>query len=425
MTEKLITSVVCPGCGCLCDDIDVKIVDGHLEQVNNVCAWGIGRYVDGKKFAHKKERKRPEGHYVFSENGRNFVDLDRACREAAVLIGSAKRIFIYGLCQSGNRAQKVIYNMGRKLGATFIPSEGPLVTLFLEHSRGPGFNFSTLEEVRNRADVVIFWGANPLHSCPRLVSRYALFARGRFTERGEEDRKAFIVDLNPTELTKVSQGVILKDGNDLQLLRALRTLLDGEKPEDYGTVKPKQARELAKALEEGWYITFFCGRGPFYGKEGKLFIRELIDFVKFLNEKTNTVLLPLATDFNTMGFYHTILRSGDRDILGKSLINDIREWCPEKGDVVIGLGNDFLWFLSDDQKAQLKSKGVKVISISSYETLTHVNSAIALTCAMAGIEVNDVAYRLDSLPVNLKAVKESIFPADWEILERIEAFLKI
>ena len=126
-----------------------------------------------------------------------------------------------------------------------------------------------------------------------------------------------------------------------------------------------------------------------------------------------------------MGFYHTILRSGDRDILGKSLINDIREWCPEKGDVVIGLGNDFLWFLSDDQKAQLKSKGVKVISISSYETLTHVNSAIALTCAMAGIEVNDVAYRLDSLPVNLKAVKESIFPADWEILERIEAFLKI
>ncbi|RLB00833.1 MAG: hypothetical protein DRG83_11005 [Deltaproteobacteria bacterium] len=218
---------------------------------------------------------------------------------------------------------------------------------------------------------------------------------------------------------------VLKDGDDLALLRALRTLLNGEKPEEYGTVKPKQARELAKALEEGLYIAFFCGRGPFYGNDGKKFLKEMVNLVAYLNEKANCVLLPLATDFNTMGFYHTILRDGDCDVLGKSLMYDVRDWKPRKGDVVIGLGSDFIWFLSDEQKVRMKTKDVKVISISSYETLTHVNSTVALSCAMAGIEVDDLAYRLDSLPVKLKGIRKPMLPADWEILERLKIFLKI
>jgi len=425
MDEKIITSIVCPGCGCLCDDIDVQLSGGSIVQINNVCSWGIGRFVDRKKFANKKERKRPDGHYTRINGARKSVPLDEACQLAADVIRAAKRVLIYGLCQSGNRAQARIYRLGKKLGATFIPSEGPLVTMFLEQFKQNGLSLCTLEDVRNRADVVVFWGANPIHSCPRLVSRYALFARGRFTERGEEDRKAFIIDLHPTELTKVCNEAILKDGDDLALLRALRTLLNGEKPEEYGTVKPKQARELAKALEEGLYIAFFCGRGPFYGNDGKKFLKEMVDLVAYLNEKANCVLLPLATDFNTMGFYHAILRHGDCNVLGKSLMYDVRDWKPREGDVVIGLGSDFIWFLSDEQKVRMRTKDVKVISISSYETLTHVNCTVALSCAMAGIEVDDLAYRLDSLPVKLKGIRKPMLPADWEILERLETSLKI
>ncbi len=425
MSEKVVTSIVCPGCGCLCDDIDVRMEGNSVLQVNNVCSWGLGRFTDSKKFAQKKERKRPDGHFVLDGDSRKVVSLEDACSKAAEIIMAAGRVFFYGLCQSGNRAQAKIYDLGKKLGATFIPSEGPLVTLFLEESKSAGFSLCTLEEVRNRADVVVFWGANPIHSCPRLVTRYALFARGRFTERGEEDRKAFIVDLNPTELTKVSNRVILKEGDDLALLRALRVLVEGKKVEEYGSVKPGEVKNLAEALKEGQYIAFFCGRGPFYGKTGRVFISELIDLVRFLNKKTDCVLLPLATDFNTMGFYQTVLRNGPAEVVERSIMHDVREWVPAKGDVVIGIGNDFIWFLSDDQKAKMKEEGVSVISISSYETLSHVNSAVSLTCALAGIEVGDVAYRLDCLPVELKGFREPKFPSDREILEMLENYLKI
>ncbi len=425
MSEKVISSIVCPGCGCLCDDIDVKMDNDSILQVNNVCSWGLGRFTDTKKFAQKKERKRPEGHYVRDTESRKIVPLEEACRKAAEIILSAKRIFFYGLCQSGNSAQEKMYELGKKLGAIFIPSEGPLVTLFLLESKERGFNLCTLEEVRNRADVVVFWGANPIHSCPRLVSRYALFARGRFTERGEEDRRAFVIDLDSTELAKVSNKVILKDGDDLSLLRVLKVLLDGKKPESYGGVKTKEVKELAKALEEGLYIAFFCGRGPFYGKKSKEFIREFIGLVKQLDERTNCVLLPLATDFNTMGFYQTILRNGDHTVIERSIMEDVRQWKPMKGDVVIGIGNDFTWFLSDEQKTEMKTEGVDIISISSYETLTHVNSTVSLSCALAGIEVSDVAYRLDSLPVELKGFRKPKFPSDREILEILENYLKV
>ena len=423
MSDKILRSIVCPGCSCLCDDIDIRVSGGSVLQINNVCSWGIGRFVGGKKFAQKKERKRPEGHYISDKKERIAVSVDEACAKAAHIIEKSKRIFIYGLCQCGNRAQARIYEMGKRLNATFIPSEGPLLTLFLKQSVQNGFSLCTLEEVRNRADVVVFWGANPIHSCPRLVSRYAIFARGRFTERGEEDRKAFIVDLQPTELTKLCNEVILKDGNDLALLKAIRKLLKGEKPDNYGTVKPRHARKLAEALNEGLYIAFFCGRGPFYGEEGETFLRELIELVKFLNREKNCVLLPLATDFNTVGFYHVILRNADVDFLKNSVMHDVRSWEPRTGDVIIGLGSDFVWFLSDEQKRAMKEKEVRIVSISSYETLTHVNSSVALSCAMAGIEVEDLCFRLDSIPVKLSAIMEPVFPADWEILEKLDALL--
>ncbi len=52
-----------------------------------------------------------------------------------------------------------------------------------------GLAWAPLEVIRDEADAVLFWGANPIHSAPRQVVRYAVFARGRFTERGIEDRQ--------------------------------------------------------------------------------------------------------------------------------------------------------------------------------------------------------------------------------------------
>ena len=419
MAIETFESIICPGCSCLCDDIDLVVTDGEITEINNICTWGIGRFVGGKKFAQKKERKRPEGHFIRSEGKSTQVDVEEACKKAASVLRGGERLFFYGLGQSGASAQEKVFRMGKNLDAVFIPSEGPLLTLFLEYSRRKGANICTLEEIRHQADVVVFWGANPIHSCPRLPARYAFFARGRFAERGEEDRKAFIVDLQATELAKVFQQVIIEAGNDLVLLRAVSDLLRGETPSDYGA-KPKHVRELAKALQEGSYVAIFCGRGPFYRKDSERFIREMFDLTEILNQERNAVFLPLATDFNTRGFYQILLREGFGKRERKSVMLDVQHWEPESGDVIFALGSDFIWFLSEKQREALKRKTAKIVSISAYETLTHLQAQVAVSCALVGIEVSDVAYRLDGLPFLLKAVKKASFPSDREIMEMIE-----
>ena len=49
-----------------------------------------------------------------------------------------------------------------------------------------GISGSTAGEVTNRADLVVYWGTNPMDSMPRHLSRYAVYPRGFFRERGNE-----------------------------------------------------------------------------------------------------------------------------------------------------------------------------------------------------------------------------------------------
>ena len=51
-------SIICPGCGCLCDDLDVTVEGDRIVEVTNVCLWGVSRFFHAKKFHPKKERHR-------------------------------------------------------------------------------------------------------------------------------------------------------------------------------------------------------------------------------------------------------------------------------------------------------------------------------------------------------------------------------
>ena len=57
---------------------------------------------------------------------------------------------------------------------------------------------ATLGEVKNRADVVVFWGADPVVSHPRHWQRYSVEPRGRFIPQGRAGRTVIVVDQQRT-----------------------------------------------------------------------------------------------------------------------------------------------------------------------------------------------------------------------------------
>ncbi|HSO73186.1 MAG TPA: hypothetical protein VLR91_11160, partial [Thermodesulfobacteriota bacterium] len=98
--QARIESAICPGCACLCDDIDITVVDGRIDQVANICLWGAGKMLSHKRFHPKKERRRLSEPQLKHHGLWQTVTYEAAITKAAEILVKAKRPVIYGLTNS-------------------------------------------------------------------------------------------------------------------------------------------------------------------------------------------------------------------------------------------------------------------------------------------------------------------------------------
>lgn len=410
-------SVVCPGCGCLCDDLDLTLEDGRIVAVNNVCLWGVSRFIQSKKFHPKKDRRRLSTPQVRRQGRWQEVSYDAALEEAAAILTRARRPVIYGLTNVGSWAQEAALHLARGLGARLEPADLGLMAPYYRSLARHGVFWAPLEVIRDEADTVLFWGANPLHSNPRHVVRYAVFARGRFTERGIEDRRVAAVDLYGTELAKFCRPFIaIEPGQELDLARGVAALLEGE-PLDSPRIKG--TGRLAEFMGQADFGVIFAGRG--LGYQAPKLWDLLSGMVARLNTRRRWALFPLSGDFNASGLYHLLLSQlgsaaapdfgGIGGLTTHATPVDFREV-----DAVLVAGADFLWFLPGEQVQDLKERQVPLVVLSPYANRTTAQAQVVLPVALAGVETMEVAYRMDGLPLVLRPVLPASLPPDHEVL---------
>jgi formylmethanofuran dehydrogenase subunit B len=411
-------SIICTGCGCLCDDLDVAMAEGQLLEVSNVCLWGLSRFFSCKKFHPKKERHRllePLGRL----NGRlQGISYETALAQTAEILGQARRPLIYGLTNTGSLAQQAALQLARKLKARLEPGDLAFKAPYYHSIKKHGLYWSPLEVIRDEADTVLFWGANPLHSCPRHLVRYSVFARGRFTERGVEDRQAAAVDIHRTEMAEFCRLFVqVEPGQELQLLQGIREHLQG-RPGPGPRVKG--TKKLAEFLSQADFGVIFVGRGATYN-QGFAVLDELGSLAAQLGENKPFVLFPLGSDFNSAGLYHLLLNetgvpeAPDFGREGGLLTSSAPvDW--EEFDAILVVGADLFWFLPQDQAMALQNRRVPVVCISPFANRTTAGSRVVFPAALAGLETAEVAYRMDGLPLVLKQLLPTALPSDWEIL---------
>jgi formylmethanofuran dehydrogenase subunit B len=411
-------SIICTGCGCLCDDLDVTLAQGQLLEVANVCLWGLNRFFPTKRFHPRKERRRlleP----LSRQNGRlQKVSYAAALEQAAAILGTARRPLIYGLTNTGSWAQDAALQLARKLKARLEPADLAFKAPYYQSLRKHGLYWAPLEVIRDEADTVLFWGANPLHSCPRHLVRYSVFARGRFTERGVEERQVAAVDICQTEMAKLCQLFVqIEPGQELPLLKGIGEHLpesQGPRPQVRGT------RKLAKFLSQANFGVIFFGRGATY-HQGLAVLDQLGGLAARLGQEKPFALFPLASDFNSQGLYHLLLNElgapeapdfGHNGGLHTSATPvDFGEF-----DAILVLGADLFWFLPEDQALALQGRQVPVVSLSPFANRTTACSQVVLPTALAGLETPEVAYRMDGLPLVLKKLLPTALPGDREVL---------
>ncbi|MBW1992192.1 MAG: molybdopterin-dependent oxidoreductase [Deltaproteobacteria bacterium] len=413
--ERREESVICPGCACLCDDLDLILEDDRPVAVHNVCTWGVGKFLTEKRLRPKKERRRLN-HPLVRRHGRlEEVSYEAALTEAAAILTAARRPVIYGLTSSGSRAQEAALALAQKLKARLEPADLAFMAPYYQALQKHGLLWAPLEVIRDEADTLVYWGANPLHSCPRHVVRHAVFARGRYTALGLEDRRVAAVDLYRTELAKFCHLYLcLAPEQELALVDAVTASLQGG-PEP----RNPEARQLTDFLAQASYGVIFCGRGVAYG--GADLFDRLAGLAAVLNRKAPFVLFPLPGDFNAAGLYHLLLRE-----LGSPFAPDFAKPPEEQFhaepldfrevDALLVTGADLFWLLQTEQAQDLQERRVPIVALGPFADRTTAQAQVCLPVALDGIETAEIAHRLDGLPVFLRPVLPAPAPATHQVL---------
>ncbi len=395
-----VENCVCFGCSALCDDIICEVEDEKIISVKNVCLWGLSRFMGKKRFSELKRER------VFSpllRKGKRLLPIsyDEAFHIACSYIKEAKSVLFYGLLSTSFESQLAIFDLFLEKDGILCPENGYVFDMICKMQKNPLFSTSTFEEIRNEYDTIVFWGCNPLHSCPRNLSRYTLFARGLFRERGFEDRNCYTFDIQKTEMEKVGK------------LFLVESLKDSER------LSESDISELFKKIEVSSGVAIFLGYGFFRG--GKKRLDMLFEILSKVKERTKFSIIPFINQYNFFGIINAsllklsdfppFLKRGKKisrihtfDFL--NLFKDV--------DIAFVLGADPLWWY--DEKIEFEKP---LIVVDPYLSRTAARSTLFIPSALLGIESEGNAFRTDNLPFFGKKIVSSKFMSDEEIVRRI------
>ncbi len=403
---------VCTGCALLCDDIELKTEDNVVLGVNNACSKGVARI----KGSSDPAKCLVEG---------KAAEIDDGIKAAIQILGQARNPLIFGLGNSTLEAQDRAIAIAQKLNGyiddTSSFCQGPLIEAILDEK----VRTCTLDEVRDHADVVFYWGADPASSHPRHLSMYSYFPRGKERQRGwEEDRTAVCIDVRCSDT-----GIVCGDGfyqippqKDTELIQALIQALSGKVPK-ISFMAPKEVLKLASMMKKAQFGVICVGLGLLYSLDELDVLFELMDR---LNEVSNFHIIPMVGQYNMRGFDQTLHEqtgyinrvhfdaSGIEHGPECSAVELLKEGSV---DAALVIGSDPLSSLPGTIASHLKT--IPVITIDPSVTLTSKVAKVCLPCSRGGVESGGRAVRMDGVEVELRTALSAAVLSDVEILERI------
>lgn len=403
----------CTGCALLCEDIQVSIRDNTIETVEHACLKAKSRLFGCGRSA------RPTIDQV-------EVDIYEAIGHAAQILKYADKPLLYGWSNSTSEAQLAGIELAQTLGAVIDSTSSFCQGITINEILKNNIPSCTLEDVREKADVIVYWGADPMSSHPRHLSKYSYFPRGELRQRGyEEDRTAISIDVWQSRTAKICRNGFYRipPGGDAELIRALMDGLSGQVPKLSYDFDVKRILELAAVLKKAEFGVIFVGLGLVYSIKNNMQL--LSDFLIRLNEFSNFFLIPMAGHFNMRGFNHNLFEKtgyvyrvkftdgGARSGIEYSVIEQLKNGT----DTLIIVGSDPITSLPAYVSKRLKD--IPVILIDPCMNLTSRVADVTIPCAASGIEVGGTAIRMDGKNTEISSLIQGDYPSDEMILRHI------
>ncbi|HJJ92738.1 MAG TPA: formylmethanofuran dehydrogenase subunit B [Methanocorpusculum sp.] len=420
--QKIVKNHVCPLCGCLCDDIELHIKDGVITNVVNGCLLSSGKFSSPSRMITPIHRKR---------DGWKEIDFETSIKIAAKMLASAKRPLLYGWSGTSTEAMHIGLEIAEEIGAVMdnCSSEchGPTIMAVQEVGH-PG---CTLGQVKNRADVIVYWGCNPIAAHPRHLSRYTSYSTGAFRPEGRDDRNIIVVDIRESETAKLADHFIqVKPGGDYAIFNALRAIIRGERdviPNTIAGVERSVLFKIAEILLNAKFGSFFTGIGLTQSRGKYKNVRASIELVDELNRHTKYNLTPLRGHWNvdgtnqmfsqTAGYPYAVDYSRGIVHYNPGETSGVDILAKHEADAVLIIGTDLGAHFPRETVAHLAR--INTIVLDPYISLSTAIAKLHIPVAVVGIDAEGTAYRLDGVPIHVKKAFTSGMPSDEVILTHI------
>jgi formylmethanofuran dehydrogenase subunit B len=416
--KTVVENLTCTFCGCLCDDIIVEVEDNRISRVRRACANGRGIFLDYDPTPQKP-----------TVAGRE-VEWEDAVAAAAKILVRADSPLIYGLSSSACEAQRKAIELADLLGAivdtTSSVCHGPTGLAM----QAVGEPTATLGEVRNRADLLIFWGCNPAASHLRHFERYSLNAQGTLVPNGRRDRTMVVFDVRPTATSKVADQFfqVLPD-SDFEVLTALRALAQGKEIESdsVGGIPLERLRDLTERMKACRFGVFFMGMGLTMSRARDINVRELFALTAQLNEFARFIVMPMRGHGNVAGADQVLTWQS-----GYPFAVSYARGYPQYGpgefsavDVLVHEEADAALILASDpvahfpHAAAMQLKRIPTIVIDPMVNLTAETAQVFFPTCCYGVDAEGVSYRMDNVPIRLRGALPTVRPTDESVLDAI------
>lgn len=402
--------VVCPFCGCLCDDIIITVENGQITKTKNTCAISKSKFMN-----HHQNMLNP------LIDGKE-VSLEETIDKAADILTNADAPLIYGLSSTECEAQRHAIHLAELLGATIDQTasvcHGPTI-LGLQDA---GCVKCTLGMVKNRADLIIYWGCNPAEAHMRHFRRYSVYPEGLF-RKDKKEREIIVVDVRKTASARIANTFVkIEPGTDFEVISLMRAYLKGRDvplKEEYKTLV-----ETMKTCEFG--IIFF-GLGLTMSKGKHVNVDAALRLVRDLNEYTKFSITPMRGHYNVSGAGATMAWVTGYPFavnfsLGYPLGNPgefsaVDVLARKECDAALIIASDPVSNFPVDSWKHLAD--IPTIVMDPKVNLTSKIAKVCIPVATAGIEAEGTAYRMDGIPLRLKKVLDSPRLSDAEVLSQL------
>ena len=412
------SSVTCPFCGLLCDDLVVRLHDGRARVEAAGCARAVALFPVP-----------PQGQARIGDRAAAWPD---AARAAAALLDHSRQPLIAGLgCDiAGQRAAVML---AERVNAALDHLHGASQLRNLLPFQDGGWMSTTLSELRNRADVVVFAGTLGAGQ-PRLFER--CLSPTLPAPFGELHRRIFAVGsvlLRPAAWpagADLANSIQLPNTHLAEVFGLLRARLAGQRLDATALhgIALERFDTLLAAMQSAHYGVLLWDAAELDFPQADLAVRAMVDLVRDLNRSTRWSVLPLgggdgATSAAQVCTWLTGYAPRLRFVDGVAQSDPLQR----SADTLLATGwaDAMLWISAFDPAHTPPPARCPTIVLGRADMRPEPAPDVFIPVAVPGVQASGMLSRMDQVvTLPLMAPAPSDLPSVAEVLARITQELR-